>query len=145
MISVVIDRTALGLSPLVIGDSRADKFMLRADGLTMPADRVRYSYAAPSPYVAGSLLTSAVADQSFISMTVRVREQTDAALNAAVLELQRAVRQFSFEVSVTRGGLVEARRCHRGEVVPATAVDIFEVKRHQATFNILIPCQPLET
>lgn len=104
-VSVSIDRTSLELDPLVIGGTGSDTFTLTESGLGRPGVTPRATTAGDSPWVHGSVTVAAVREQSALPLEVLVQADSDALLEAAIAELDAALWQFAYTVTVTVGGV----------------------------------------
>lgn len=105
MWSLTFDRSALELDDLVIdGDPFAGSFHLPEDGLEWPAFKFRYGYAPESRDVPGRTLLAAVLDASSLPAVIYAHADTTAALKAAQAELEAAVSQWSYDVTLTVDG-----------------------------------------
>lgn len=106
-LSVTIDRTALSLSPLVIpGTPTTDNpFWIPQDGIGRPDFSMRLGYAPDSRWVPGKYLLDAVLEASSLPLAVQIdRVANIAALQVARRELEAAVSQFTYTLTLTVGG-----------------------------------------
>lgn len=103
--SVSFDRTALVLSPLVVGTfTPAATYWLPADGLSRADFTMRRTYA-PDGDVPGKVKLQAVPDAGTLPLTVYVQADTSANLEAAMDELTDAATQWSYDITVTIDGV----------------------------------------
>lgn len=142
MLSVSIDRTSLSLSALVINDYPGAGLWLPEDALQRPAKAQRLTYAADSPFVHGSLLTSAVLLQSSLPMSVKAGAATTAALEDLMDELEAALFQFTYDVTVTVDGSPRVWRADPADIGWGT-IDSGEVAARIATASVTIPVYPV--
>jgi hypothetical protein len=103
--SLSIDRTGLSLSPLVLANNPAGAYVYPEDGLAQPNFEMRRTYAPDSRYTPGRLLLGAVLDGTTIPLTVTVRGTSAANLLARKAELEAAVAQFAYTVTMTVAGV----------------------------------------
>lgn len=143
MISLTFDRTSLSLAPLVITDNpHGTTLHLPEDGLVWPAFGTRRTYAPDSPHEAGRVLLAAVADATEIPVTIYAHGDTTTALNAAKAELEAAVAQWSYGLTLTVDG---ATHIYRAEIVldvPWGPIDSGMVRAHMARTSFSIPLNP---
>ena len=102
--SVTIDRSGMtgGLDDLVIGTHPEDLWWLdETGGFGRPARTQRRTYAADSPWQDGSLLVASVLAQTSLPLNVYVGGATWAWVDTRQTALERALRQFSYNVTVT--------------------------------------------
>lgn len=140
--SVTFDRTSLSLSPLVIdNDPFTGNFHLPEDGTERPGRKIRRTYAPTSAYVAGSYLLAAVEDSGTLPLSIYVHGTDATDLEAAIDELEAAVTQFAYTVTVTVDGV--ARSFNADPELPSWGVlDSGMVGAHLARASIVIPINP---
>lgn len=105
-----IDRDSLSLPPLVITGARASTpsgMWFPEGGIQWPGFTPRYTYAPDSAYVAGRQLLAAVLDQANLPAVVRVAGDSVAQLVARKAELEQAVSQFLYEVTLDIDGATQ--------------------------------------
>lgn len=142
--SVRIGRVAeLGLPPLYIGDSKPNRYMFTERGLGRPGTAARLTYADTSIHVPGALLTQAVKEITSLPLEVLVTGTSYPDLEAALDELDDALWQFSFNVTVITGGVTRVWKAQPatwqtidGATVHARADQFIEV------VSMTIPVQP---
>lgn len=109
---VEIDRTGLTLEPLLItGDpigNPDEPFFFPPDGVQLPDFAMRSVYAPPSAWTPGQLLLAATLDSASLGLSVMVRASSDATLATLKSELETAVSQFSYTVTLTQGAAVQS-------------------------------------
>lgn len=108
---VLIDRTSLSLADLEItGDPVGNPtvpFYFPPEGVQLPDFAMRMNYAPPSVWTPGQLLLSATLDSAALGLSVIVRGSSEANLATLKAELEAAVSQFSYEVSVVQGAVTQ--------------------------------------
>lgn len=103
--SVSFDRTALSLSPLVVGlYSDSATYWLPADGLFRADFTMRRTYA-PDGDVPGKLKLAAVPDAGTLPLTVYVQAANSVDLETAMDDLTAATTQWAYDVTVTIDGV----------------------------------------
>lgn len=142
-ITVALDRTSLGLTPLTVTGSApaGDGYFLTQGGITLPAFDVRATYAPDSAYVAGSQLLAAVLAASTLPLVVAAQASTSTALADLQATLATALWQFTYQLTLTVDGVAttwEAGPCwpNWGELTSPF------VEVHMATANLAIPVNP---
>lgn len=115
MISLSIDRTALGLGPLVFS-SPDTGLWLNEEGLSRPAKTQRRTYAGESKWVNGSTLVSSVLEQSSLPFTGYAQAATQAELVAMQDEVEEALFQWAYDVTVTENGVARTWACDPADV-----------------------------
>lgn len=103
-IQVIIDRTSLGLTPLIMDLDATQGYMLVFDGTIEPDFQMRLTYAPDSTWVRGKMLLAAVLDAAFLPVLVEVQGSDSADLEAKRAALEAAVSQFSYEVTLSVSG-----------------------------------------
>lgn len=143
MISLTFDRNSLSLTPLVVtSNPHGTTLHLPEDGLTWPAFGTRRTYAPDSAYAAGRALLAAVKDATEIPVTVYAHGDTTAALNAAQAELEAAVAQWSYDLTLTVDGVPHVYRAEIVLGIPWGPVDSGMVRAHMARTSFSIPLNP---
>lgn len=139
--SITFDRTALTLSPLVVGAySSTATYFLAADGISRPGFTMRRTYA-PDGDIAGKQLLSAVADQGPIQLNIYVQADTTADLQTAIDDLEAASTQWSYDLTVTIDGV--ARTYQADPEFPQWGqVDAGMVRAFMAHASITVPVNP---
>jgi hypothetical protein len=102
--SLSIDRTSLSLSPLVLGNDPSGVYVYPEDGLAQPNFEMRRRYAPDSAYTPGRLLLGSVLDGTTIPLTIDVRGTSAANLLSRKAELEAAVAQFAYTVTMVVAG-----------------------------------------
>jgi hypothetical protein len=141
--SLSIDRSSLGTTPLVVGDSSPNTYILTRGGLTLPGLRPRVQYADASAYVHGALPLGAVYDLAFITAVIRIDAADAAALGSATTALMQALGQFMFTATTTVDGQTTSWNAHTASIEPQP-LRLGETEKHMARYNVTIPVQPLE-
>lgn len=105
--SLTIDRASLSLSDLVIGnDPTGADFWI--DSTIYPQFSPRVTYAPDSAYVAGKKLLAATLDAAVLPAVIYAQAATSAALATLRAELEAAVSQFSYTVTLTVDGVAQS-------------------------------------
>lgn len=140
---ISIDRTSLGLGPLVIAGDGSAPYSLTVRGLGRPVVTVRYTFADESPHLESSLLTQAVKEQTALPLEVLVQADSAAALEAAIAELDAAVWQFSYETTRTVDGVATT---YQSKPTVSQVVDGVTLYAHVGEFfevvSVVIPIDP---
>lgn len=143
MTTLTIDRTSLSLSPLVIEQGPfTGALYLPEDGLTWPAFTARRTYAPDSAYAAGRVLLAAVQDASELPLTVYAHADTTVALNTAKAELEAAVAQWSYDLTLTVDSVAHTYHAEIVLGVPWGPLDSGMVAAHMARTSFSIPLNP---
>lgn len=90
-----------GATPITINGSGSGPYILTDRGLGRPAVVARTAYADNSPHVHGSLLTQAAKEQANLPLEVLVQASSAAQLRQCIDDLDDALWQFSYTVTVT--------------------------------------------
>lgn len=142
--TVTLDRTSLSLPPLEITGSAPDTSGLFLDGsvgLLEPAFDVRATYAPDSNYVPGTQLLTAVLGASTLPLAVVAMGASAAGLATVKAELETAVWQFSYDVTLTVNG--QPRTWSAGPCWPAWAeLSSALADQHLARTAVVIPVNP---
>lgn len=142
--SVSIDRTSLGLPPLVIGVDGDSTYTVTVGGLGRPAVTARTTYAGDSPYLHGQTPIAVVRENSSLPLTVLLQGDTDAALRAAAAALDAALWQFTYNVTVTEGSTATTWLCSPASYgLDSSAVTSDNVAEHYEVWAITIPVYPI--
>ena len=91
---------------LVIENDPSDPLYVESVG--NPQFSMRLSYAPASDWVPGSKLLAAVLEQSSLPVVVYARAASSAALAAVQAELESAVSQFAYTVTLTVDGVARS-------------------------------------
>lgn len=143
MISVSIDRSGLSLGPLVIGTvPHGVRWHLPEDGVTWPAFETRRTYAPDSPYASGRMLLAAVREASELPLTVYAHGASGADLEASKAELEAALAQWSYDLTLTVDSVAHLYRAEIVLGVPWGPVDSGMVADRMARTSFSIPINP---
>ena len=137
---VTFDRSSLSLPDLVISSTPGGTFWLPEDGFARPARALRKTYAPDSAYASGRQLLAAVEDAAEVPLTIYAQASSAALLEAAVNELEEALGQWSYDLTVAVDG--QARTYHAEIVRPAWFQDSGMVKAHMARATVSVPVNP---
>jgi hypothetical protein len=141
MLSISIDRTALSLAALVIGDTPATGLWVPPDGVGRPAKTWRTA-SASSNFTHGEVPTRAVLEQSAQLLTVHAEAASTSALHALQDELEAAVFQFVYDVTVTEDGQARTWTCYPADVAWSDITPGMVAAR-LSTATLTIPCYPV--
>lgn len=139
-LSFTIDRASLALADLVIpGGGVSTGLVVARAG--RPAFDLRYEYAPNSTLFSGKALLSAVADQSTLPLAIHALAASSAARAALEAELEAALSQFAFDVTLTVDGVATTYAAD-----PSLPVwgDLRhgDVARFTSTASVVIPVNP---
>lgn len=140
--SVSISRSADfgGPTPLVIAHN-GTTFRITEDGIGRPARKWRFSNMPDSDSVHGTEHTSASLDESDLPLRVLVKSTTTSGLEAALDELELALSQFDYEVTVTIDGV--SRVWGASPADSAASLDSGQAFAHLSTVTVTIPVYPI--
>lgn len=140
MIEISIDRTSLSEDTLVLTPDFTGDFWLD-ENIGRPNFTFRKKHAPESDYAAGQVLLAAVMDQADVSFTVYAHADTTAALDALMTDLESALAQFIYEVTVTIDGVAKVYEAECS--MPAWGpIDSGEVRAHLVRAAVSIPVNP---
>lgn len=143
MTTISIDRTGLSLAPLVIdSDPFTGSLYLPEEGLVWPAFDTRRLYAPDSNHAAGRTLLAAVQDAAELPLTVYAQGASGAALEAAKAELEAAVAQWSYDLTLTVDSVAHTYHAEIVLGVPWGPIDSGMVAAHLARTSFSIPLNP---
>lgn len=141
MISLTIDRTALSLPALVIGNNPADGLWLPEEGVGRAA-KVWRRRTVSSPFIHGTVQTGAVLEQASLPYTIYAGGASTAALRAKQDELEAALFQWIFDLTVTEDGAATTFECDCADV-SWNEFDSGMTRAHMARATVTIPCYPV--
>lgn len=142
MISISIDRASLSLAPLVItNDPFAGTFHLPEDGVALPGWSMRRTYAPDSFWVGGKQLLAAVREAATLPLVIYAHASTTVALEAAKAELEVALSQFDYDITLTVDSVATTYRCEP-EWPQWGPVDSGMVRAHMARAAVVVPVNP---
>lgn len=141
MISLTIDRTGLSLADLVVdADPFTGDFHIPEDGLRWPRLAMRSVYAPESEFIQGRVKLAQVAGVADYPVTLYAHGTTTAEVFTAMDELEAAVTQFEFDLTVTIDGQSRTYLAE-GDFPDWGEVDSGQVRGHlvkgTVTFNLL--------
>lgn len=143
MISVSLDRTSLSLAPLVITTHPDDGALyLPEDAVVWPSFETRRTHAPDSAYEAGRTLLAAVQGAAELALNVYVHASTGAAVEAAKAELEQALAQWSYDLTLTVDSVAHVYHAEIVLGVPWGPVDSGMVTAHMARTSFSIPLNP---
>lgn len=140
-LTIAIDRTSLALSPLVFSAADDGTTWGILPGFVLPGRVARTRYA-PSNFQHGDVATGSTWQHARLSWDAIPDVATAAALQTAEDELYAAVGQFSYDVTVTKNGVVSVWACDTGSAEPAP-LDLMELDHNEPVYSITIPCYPV--
>lgn len=141
MISLSIDRGALSLAALVITDDPASGLWIDERGFGRPA-RLWTRTRVSSPFMHGSVQTRATLEQASIPVTLYAQGATTAALDAKKAELDDALAQWIYNVTITEDGQATTYECDCADV-SWNEFDSGMTRAHLAKATVTIPCYPV--
>ena len=143
-LSISIDRTSLGTTPLVITNNpHGTSLHLPEDAATWPVFDTRKTRGPASAYVKGpGALLAAVRDAAAMPVTIYAHADTAAALNTAKAELEAAVAQWSYGLTLTVDSVAHAYTAEILLDLPWGSVDSGMVRAHMASASFTIPLNP---
>lgn len=143
MISLTLDRTSLGLAPLVITDDPADALYLPEDGVVWPVFGTRYTRAPSSAYESGNgELLAAVREATDLPVVIYAHGDDAAALAVAKGVLEDAVAQWSYALTLTVDSVAYPFSAELVLDVPWGPIDSGMVRAHMAAAAFSIPLNP---
>lgn len=142
MFSVSFDRTALSLSALTITETRGS-FWIPEDGSDWPRFGRRKEYAPNVRYLGGRTLLARVSDVGTLPLTVYATAASGSALDALKAQLQAAVDQWAYDLTLTIDGVAATytAECVDDDVAWG-AIDSGMVKAHVARGTFAVPLYP---
>jgi len=141
--TVTIDRTSLGKAPLVIGSNPTGTYVLTDKGLGRPGVTPRLVFAADSPWVDGSVPTAATRANSELPLEVHIQAASASALAAAKADLDEALWQFTYTVTVAEGANSVTWTCYPAAHGLTDVVSDFNVADFFEVWGITIPVYPV--
>lgn len=141
MISLSIDRTALSLAALVIADDPSTGLWIAEDGFGRPG-RLWRRTSVSSPFIHGSVQTRATLEQASIPVTIYAQGATTAALRTKMAELDDALSQWIYDVTITEDGQATTFECDCADV-SWNEFDSGMTRAHLARATVTIPCYPV--
>lgn len=136
-----VDRSALSLAALVFDDD-GPTYRLTEQGLGRPAITWRRTAAPDSANVHGTEYIGAAKEQSSLPLEVKVYAASTAALDAACNELEDALSQFAYPVTVTEDGVTKVWSAGPADM-SSGLVDSGDVPAHIRTYALSIPVYPI--
>lgn len=140
MLELSVDRTDLSLAALVFSTPDTGRW-IPEDGLTYPAKRWRKQYAT-SNHLHGDVLVRATLEHASIGATLYVKAADAAALKTAKAEVEDALGQFFYNVTVTEDGQATTYSADPADVSWGDA-DSGMSGAHLARCSVLIPVYPV--
>lgn len=142
--TVVIDRSGLSLSNLVIDTEGFGTYAVDKAGLGRVGRTPRETFATDSPFVSGRLRTAVVWDESSLPLVVRVQAGSAADLNTAIGALEDALSQFVYPVTVTVNGITKVYTAYPATWNSVDGLLAFErVTSFHEDLSITIPVYPV--
>lgn len=140
-LSLTIDRSALTLPDLVIGNDPSAGLWLPEDGFTRPGKAWNRTVVRSS-FGHGAVQTRATLEQASINATIYAQGATTAALRTKQAELEDALFQWIFSATITEDGQALTYECDCADVGWGEA-DSGMVRAHLARASVTIPCYPV--
>lgn len=140
---ITIDRTSLGLAPLVLSGSD-DANPIGITDYVEPALLPRATFAPDSAYEDGSTQLAVSWQQTILGFEVSTTEAaTEAASRLLIAELRQAISQFSFAVDVTVDSApTETWTCNTGSMQPVGSRTFANLANHNPEWSVTIPAHP---
>lgn len=145
MAEISIDRSGMvgAPAPLVItANPHGTTFHLPEDGVVWPAFETRRTYAPDSAYESGRMLLAAVQDAAELSLTVYAHAASGAALATAKAELEAALAQWSYDLTLTVDSVAYTYHAEIVLGIPWGPIDSGMVAAHMASASFSIPLNP---
>lgn len=143
MIEVSIDRASLALTPLVItGNPFASGLHIPEDAITWPHFDTRREYAPDSKWASGRTLLAAVQDAAELPLTIYAHGADGAALAASKAELEAALAQWSYSLTLTVDSVAHVYNAEIVLGVPWGPIDSGMVAARMARTSFSIPLNP---
>lgn len=140
---ISIDRTSLGLAPLVFSADE-DEHPLGISGYTEPGRQVRVSYMPDEDNVHGSEPVAWSWQEGLLSWETFPAAASEAASRALFTEVVAAVTQWSFPVTVTVADAApEVWSAHPGSAVLSGGRTVDDLEAHDPAWVITIPVHPI--
>lgn len=143
MLSVAFSRSGLSLTTLTISDTPGSSFWLPESGSDWPRFGRRKEYAPNSRYLSGRTLLARASDIGTLPLTVYAKAATGTALEALKAELQQAVDQWTYSLTLTVDG---AAATYTAECVDDDIawgeLDSGMVRAHIARGTFAVPLYP---
>lgn len=143
MWKVTIGRESLELPDLVIdGNPSTGDFHLTEEDCTWPAFTMRRTYAPQSEAVGGEQLLAMVPNQGTIGLGIEAHGGDAAGTALAKLELEAALTQFSYPLTLEVAGVTIGTYLADPEFPQWGALDSGNVRAAIDTATITIPINP---
>lgn len=117
-------------------------YTLVDEGLVMPGKVARIRYAADSDFTHGSVALASQWQQSFLTLRVRVEGVSETDLAAKLADLETAIGQFAYTVTVTRDSQVTVWQADQGSMQLERSRR-FYADEFAETWAITIPVYPI--
>jgi hypothetical protein len=141
-VSVSIDRSSLSLAALVATDDGAT-YQIQQDGISRPAITWRKLAAPDSADVHGTEYIAAVKEQTSIPLNVIVKSASTSALQMAIDDIEAAISQFSYSVTVTVDGAAKTWAASPAAWSFSTPITPGQVAQFFTLMTITIPVYPI--
>lgn len=144
MSSVTIDRSSLSLADLVIDEAMDGTYvLLLGSRLRRPGTIWRKSAMPDSNDVHGTEFLTAVKEQADIPLKVMVQADTSAALDTAIDELDDALSQFTYPVTVDLDGVEKVWDASPAPWSPDDLEEYQAVLQHFDVLTVTLPVYPI--
>ena len=141
-LTISVDRTSLGLPPLVFGGTTGDGNVWGIlPGYTQPGLDVD-EVTASSPLTHSEVTTRWKYRRALHQFDAFPNVATPSALTAAKAELRAALGRTSYNVTVVENGESTTWACNVGRIQPSP-IDYPELKYLQPAYSLTIPCYPI--
>lgn len=141
---ITIDRTSLGLSPLVLSGTN-DSNPIGVTDYTEPAMQSQVHYAPDGYAEDGSIPLSSRLQDTIVGFAVSTTDAaTETESRALISELRAALRQFSYAVTIqVADAPAETWTCDSGSVIPVGGRNFADLANHNPEWSVTIPARPV--
>ena len=144
---VSIDRTSMGLGPLVMsGDDDLDT-VLSVISYQEPALQARVKYAPSSDWVHGEMALGFTWQQVMLNFEIATLDAaSEAASREAIAELMAAIGRLSFKTTITvNDAAPEVWSCQPGSLAPVSDRSFNDMVNHDPSWALSIPAYPVRS
>ena len=141
-VTITIDRSSLSLADLVLAGQGTTETWGIATYRT-PGKVARISYAPDADNIHGSIPVAASWQQGMLSFTAFPTVADTAARVAALAELEQALGQFAYTVTVTESGTSEAWAANMGSIELAGDRTRSDMEQNNPLYSVTIPVYPI--
>lgn len=127
----------------ITGDYDDTGYQLADGGLQMPAKTARIRYATDSEFAHGSVALASSWQQSFLALRVIVDGASETDLATKLADLEEAIGQFSYTVTVTRGDQTTQWAADQGSMQVEQARTFYLDDDFTEVWVVTIPVYPI--